>query len=221
MCGNSQRHTQFFSKRSFILLQLHCLHKRLCTFLGAHLPQLHLRLPQHCISPQLQSLRVHQGGSPGWSSGTTLDLVVSFYGILLSSCAILGIHFARAVISCDTPFASMLTSFDSFASCAILVIPSTIAITICTIATEVVTIYNNCKSKYIIAKANCYIANCNKQKFSRTICICGSKYSFRSILSCYISLSLFTTESFCSRIYPIKHFQIQMLHKIKAYWRVF
>lgn len=61
------------------------------------LPQLCLGLPQNCLSPQLQSLRVHQGGSLGWSSDATFELVFSFFGILFSPCPILVIHFARAV----------------------------------------------------------------------------------------------------------------------------
>lgn len=86
---------------------------------------------------------VYQGGSLGWSSNATSDLVFSFCGILFSACAILVIHFARAVVSCDASFSSTLTSCDSLASCTIFVILSTKAITICTISTKMFTVYNN------------------------------------------------------------------------------
>lgn len=60
------------------------------------------------------------------------------------------IHLFQALLSCD-----------NLASCIILVTLSTKAISICTVSTEVVAFVIIFKSKYIIAKANCYIADFN------------------------------------------------------------
>lgn len=78
---------QFFSKQSFILLQLHYFSKWLCTFLGACLPQLHPRLAQHCrihsCSPEGPSGR--QSGLLSWCH-FRLGIVLLLYLVLCLCC---------------------------------------------------------------------------------------------------------------------------------------